>query len=151
MFFEVRCTESRGRSPATFFSWRRTRCARRWMVSLGLAIMSVPCLQKTGATLCGRPSLPRPLPAALHFSGPFRKVCNFPGPGLLLLLAFLAHDALVGIAHALALVGLGAAIFADLSGDLANLLLIDARDGDFGRLRHRNGDALRRLIDHVVA
>ncbi len=42
----------------------------------------------------------------------------------LLLLAFLAEDVLVGIFHALALVGLGLAEFADLGGDLADLLLV---------------------------
>src|SRR5690606_15971208 len=69
----------------------------------------------------------------------------------LLLLAFLAHDALAGILHALALVGLGTAILADLGGDLADLLLVDARNGDLGRLRHSDGDAGRGLVHHVVA
>src|SRR5690606_22608492 len=69
----------------------------------------------------------------------------------LLLLAFLAHDALAGILHALALVGLGTAVLADLGGHLADLLLVDAGHGDFGRLRHSDRDALRGLVDHVVA
>src|SRR5690349_15329416 len=69
----------------------------------------------------------------------------------LLLLAFLAHDALAGILHALALVGLGTAILADFRGHLADLLLVDARHGDFRRLRHGDRDARRGLIDDVVA
>ena len=52
---------------------------------------------------------------------------------------------------ALALVGLGRTEFADLGGDLADLLLVDAADHDLGRLRRRDGDAFRDRIDHVVA
>src|SRR5690606_27314174 len=69
----------------------------------------------------------------------------------LLLLAFLAEDPLLGIFDALALVRLGAAVPADLGRHLPDLLLIDAGHDDFGRLRHRDRDALRRLIDDVVA
>ncbi len=56
-----------------------------------------------------------------------------------------------GIFHALALVGLGSAELADLRRDLADRLLVDARHDDLGRLRHRDGDAGRRLVDHVMA
>src|SRR5690606_21165078 len=52
---------------------------------------------------------------------------------------------------ALALVRLWTAIGADFSGDLANDLLVDARNDDFRRLRHGNGDALRSDVVHVVA
>src|SRR5688572_13520145 len=98
-------------------------------------MISVPCLQKTGATLCGRTSLPRPLPAALK----------------LLLLAFLADDLLTSVTNALALVRLGTAIFADLGSNLADLLLVDAGHGDFRRLRHGDRDVLRRFVDDVMA
>ena len=62
----------------------------------------------------------------------------------LLLLAFFADDPLFGILDALALVGLGGAVFADLRGNLADLLLVDAGHDDFGRLRNSNRDAFRR-------
>ena len=44
----------------------------------------------------------------------------------LLLLAFLAEDELAGVLHALALIGLRTAIFADLGGGLTDDLLVDA-------------------------
>src|SRR6201747_2536903 len=69
----------------------------------------------------------------------------------LLLLAFLAEDKFIGILHALALVGLRRTVAADLGGDLADALAVIARDDDLGRLRHRNRDAFRNRIDHVVA
>src|SRR5690606_31074916 len=50
-----------------------------------------------------------------------------------------------------ALVGLGTAILADLGGNLADDLLVDAVDHDLGRLRHADRHAFRRLIDDVVA
>lgn len=51
----------------------------------------------------------------------------------------------------LALIGLGAAIFADLGSDLTDLLLVDPGNHDFRRLRNGDSDALRRLIHNVVA
>src|SRR5208282_4072956 len=69
----------------------------------------------------------------------------------LLLLAFFAEDALVGIFDALALVGLGRPIFADFGGDLPDLLAIDAADHDLNRARRRNRDALRDRIDDIVS
>src|SRR5690606_17478179 len=69
----------------------------------------------------------------------------------LLLLAFFADDLLASILDALALVRLGAAIFADLSRDLTDLLLVDTGDDDFRRLRNGNSDASRHVIDHFVA
>src|SRR5215469_9940685 len=77
------------------------------------------------------------------------RVCSLPAP--LLLLAFLTEDALVGIFDAFALVGLRRAVFADLGGDLADLLAVAAGDHDLDRLRRRNRDALRDRIDDVVA
>src|SRR5690606_32701691 len=95
---------------------------------------SLPC--KTGLAMCGKPGFPRPHPVALQF---------------LLLLAFLADDALAGITDTLALVGLGTAILANLRRNLADDLLVDAVDHDLGRLRHGNRHAFGGLIDHVVA
>src|SRR3546814_15110884 len=69
---------------------------------------------------------------------------------LLLLLAFLAQDDLVGVLHALALVGLGRTVAADLRRHLAALLAIGAGDGDGGRLLALDGDAFRdRLGDRT--
>src|SRR5690606_17619504 len=70
---------------------------------------------------------------------------------VLLLLAFLADDLFAGIAHALALVGLGFAVAANLGRNLANLLLVDAGDADFGRLADGERDALRRMVDYFMA
>src|SRR5713101_66355 len=69
----------------------------------------------------------------------------------LLLLAFLAEDVLARISHALALVGLGRPEAADFRRHLADLLLVDARHHDFGRLRRCDRDAVGYRIDHVVA
>src|SRR5690606_36230425 len=52
---------------------------------------------------------------------------------LLLLLDFLEHHALVGVPHALALVGLGFTIAANVGSDLADDLLVGALDHDLGR------------------
>src|SRR5215211_6078484 len=59
----------------------------------------------------------------------------------------LAADVLALVADALALVGLGRAHLADLRGDLADLLLVDALHDDLGRHRNFERDPLRRL-DH---
>src|SRR5271156_4368492 len=64
-----------------------------------------------------------------------------------LLLAFLAEDALACVFDALALVGLRRPEFANLGGDLADFLAVDAGDHDFHRARRRDGDAFRDRID----
>src|SRR5260221_7942873 len=65
----------------------------------------------------------------------------------LLLLGLFDHNALVDIAHALALVRLGRAVGADFRRDLADGLLVDALDDDF-RLRWRlDLHALRHCVD----
>src|SRR5258708_18987383 len=69
----------------------------------------------------------------------------------LLLLAFLAEDEFVGVFHALALIRLRRTVAADLGCDLADPLGIAAVDDDLGRLRHRDRNALRDRVDHVVA
>src|SRR5262245_53979619 len=68
----------------------------------------------------------------------------------LLLLAFLAEDVLARIFHALALVGLGRAVTADLCGDMTDFLLVDTADDDLRRLWRRNRDALRDRKIHIV-
>src|SRR5262245_1792334 len=68
----------------------------------------------------------------------------------LLLLSFLAEDVLVGVSHALALVGLGRTESPDFGGDMPDLLLVDSRDHDLGWFRRCNRDAFRnRKIDVV--
>src|SRR5262245_31716178 len=57
-------------------------------------------------------------------------------------LAGLAEDALVGVADALALVGLGLADLADVGRHLADELLVGALDGDAGGRRYLERDAL---------
>src|SRR3546814_468209 len=69
----------------------------------------------------------------------------------LLLLAFLAQDDRVGVLHAVALVGRGRTVAADLRRHLADLLAIGAGDGDGGRLLALDGDAFRDRIGDVVA
>src|SRR3546814_8766656 len=69
----------------------------------------------------------------------------------LLLLAFLAQHDLVGVLHALALVGLGRTVAADLRRHLTDLLDVGAADRDRGRLVALDGDAFRNRIGDVVA
>src|SRR5262245_34218873 len=90
---------------------------------------------------------------APHFRGPpQRPISDCRHAGLpSLLLAFLAEDELARVFHALALVGLGLAEGADLGGDVADLLAVDAADHDLGRPRRRDRDALRDRVDDVVA
>src|SRR4051794_13498463 len=57
----------------------------------------------------------------------------------------LAQHALAGVTDALALVGLGLADLADVGGDLADRLLVDALHDDAGRRRHLERDAVGRL------
>src|SRR5262245_56702987 len=70
-----------------------------------------------------------------------------------LLLAFLALDVLALVADALALIGLGLARGSDHRGHLADLLLVDAGDGDDLLLgaAHLHLHACRNGVDHVVA
>src|SRR6266508_3797926 len=56
-----------------------------------------------------------------------------------------------GVPHALALVGLRLPQLADVRGDLADGLLVDALHREPGRRLHREGDAVRRLNRHRVA
>src|SRR6185295_8932594 len=71
----------------------------------------------------------------------------------LLLLAFLAGNVLALIANALALVGLWRPRGANLGGELADLLLVDAghRDDFLLGSRHLDLDARRDLVHHIVA
>src|SRR5690349_12347427 len=80
----------------------------------------------------------------------------FPASVLLLAadlagLAGLAADVLAGVAHALALVGLGLASRADLCGDLADQLLVDADDREARRVLDLEADAIGRIdLDRVA-
>src|SRR5581483_3908527 len=69
----------------------------------------------------------------------------------LLLLAFLAEDALGRVLDALALVGLRRPVIADFGGDLADFLAIAAADHDLDRPRRGDGDAVGDRIHDVVA
>src|SRR3954466_3548175 len=108
MFFDVRCTDRRGRSPATFLIWRRTRCARRSVASLVPMVVFL-AFKKRGPPCAVGESASRDRSPRRYTSwlGLFRKVCDFSGPTPLLLLAFLADDLLASVTDALALVGLG--------------------------------------------
>src|SRR6516162_3447677 len=69
----------------------------------------------------------------------------------LLLLAFLTEDIFARISHALALVGFRRPEAADFRRDLTDLLLVDTRHYDFGRLRRCDRDAVRDRKDNIVA
>src|SRR5438045_7441467 len=66
-------------------------------------------------------------------------------------LAGLAADLLAGVANALALVRLGLAGRADPGGDLADELLVDAEDGQPGRVLDLEADPGRRIDLNGVA
>src|SRR5690606_27551020 len=70
---------------------------------------------------------------------------------MLLLLPFLAEDVLAAILDALALVRLGLAPAADFGGELADGLLVDARDLDRGLVRGLHLEAFRHVEVDVVA
>src|ERR1700691_1786656 len=69
----------------------------------------------------------------------------------LLLLAFLAEDELAGVFHALPLIGFRAAETADLRGNLADLPLVDAGNGDFRWLCRGDRHFSRNSVRDVVA
>src|SRR5262245_58315315 len=71
-------------------------------------------------------------------------------PSLLRRLARLAQHALVGVADALALVRLGLADLADVGGDLADELLVEALHDDARRRRHLELDPCWRVDVHRV-
>src|ERR1700676_151794 len=68
----------------------------------------------------------------------------------LLLLALLAEDELARVSDALALIGLGRPVVADIGRDLADLLLVDAGHHDLGRLRRHDGDAVGNRVHALV-
>src|SRR6185369_7896346 len=70
---------------------------------------------------------------------------------ILLLLAFLTADLLTGVAHALALVGLGRTDTADPRSGLTDQLLVDAGDLDLGLLRRGERHALGGRDVHLMA
>ena len=73
-------------------------------------------------------------------------------PSLFAAITFFVLDdhALAGVAHALALVRLRRAVGANLRRDLADLLLVDALDDDFGLQRRLDLDAFRHLVHDRV-
>src|SRR5262245_14142961 len=70
---------------------------------------------------------------------------------LLTSLSDFAADDLALVAHTLALVGVGLAQLADICGDLADLLLVDALHAEPSRCFDLEGDALWCLDEHRVA
>src|SRR5262249_52080012 len=68
----------------------------------------------------------------------------------LLLLRFLEDDPLVRVADALALVGLGRAVGANLGSDLADELLVQPLDHDLGLRRRLDFHALRHRVHDGV-
>src|SRR5215218_5108828 len=109
------------------------------------------CLDERYTESRGRP--PAPILMARRTRAWRRSVAflNLAMSAPLLLLAFLAEDVFACVLHALALVGLGRPERADFCRDLPDLLLVDARDHDLGRLRRHDRDALGDRIDHVMA
>src|ERR1700761_2791984 len=81
----------------------------------------------------------------------WRRLAKRESFALLLLLPFLAEDILAGILDALALIGLRLAPATDLGGNLADLLLVDARDVHGHGIGRHDGDAFRDREIHVVA
>src|SRR5215213_8111730 len=108
------------------------------------------CLDERYTESRGRP--PAPILMARRTRAWRRSVAflNLAMSAPLLLLAFLAEDVFASILHALALVGLRRTERADFGGNLADLLLVDARDHDLGRLRRRDRDAFRNRIEHLM-
>src|SRR6202162_6164658 len=133
MCSEERNTERRARLPAARLMVRRTQPVRRAPRSLTVAIVGSyrpSCAPSLSSPACGREN----------------------GSGTrLLLLALLAEDELARIFDALALVGLGRPVVADIRRHLADLLLVDAGHHDLGRLRRHDGDAVGNRMDDVMA
>src|SRR5262245_4834601 len=68
----------------------------------------------------------------------------------LLLLRLFENDDFVGVAHALALIGLRRTLVAHFGGHLADELLVDPGDHDLGLGRRRDLDALGHLVHDRV-
>src|SRR4051812_45571861 len=86
---------------------------------------------------------------ALRRSDLSRRGFIVPLPSLLL--AFLAEDVFARILDALALVGLGRPVVADLGRDLTDFLLVDPGDHDLDGPRRRDRDAFRDRVVDLVA
>src|SRR5215212_4688441 len=124
MWFRLRNTASRGRDPSPA-SRRRRRACRFWRAAPRLSVAVIRWI--------------------LGLSGGLLLAADLAG------LAGLAADLLAGVANALALVGLGLARRADSCGDLADELLVDADDGQPGRVLDLEADPLRRVdLDRVA-
>src|SRR5690606_2619218 len=80
-----------------------------------------------------------------------RRRSNRESLAILLLLPFLAEDVLAAVLDALALVRLGLAPAADLGGELADRLLVDAADLDRGLIRSLHLEAFGHVELDIVA
>src|ERR1700681_389291 len=138
MCLEERNIESRARLPAARLMVRRTRAVRRSPRSLTVAIIGSYRPSCTTLSPVPHPTLP------LAGEGQ-RRVSR------LLLLALLAEDKLARVFDALALIGFGRPVIADIRRDLADLLLVDAGHHDLGRFGSYNRDAVGNRMDDVVA
>src|SRR5215212_1868301 len=124
MWFRLRNTASRGRDPSPA-SRRRRRVCRFWRAAPRLSVAVIRWI--------------------LGLSGGLLLAADLAG------LAGLPADLLAGVANALALVGLGLAGRPDSCGDLADELLVDADDGQSGRVLDLEADPLRRVdLDRVA-
>src|SRR6185312_12001432 len=85
----------------------------------------------------------------LGLRGPL--LINADRHGLLTSLSDLAADLFAGVANALALVGVRLTQLADVGSNFADLLLVDAGDGELGSALHGEGDAVGGIHDHRVA
>src|SRR4029077_4451074 len=129
---------------------RRGRRQRDALVVVDHLGIDVPGRAEHGEPLAlARGAAQRAADAALPPHDPVAEFAHRAAP--LLLLAFLAEDALAGIFDALALVWLRRAIIANLGRHLADLLPVAAGNDDLDRPRRRNGDAFGDRIDDVVA
>src|SRR5579871_4628617 len=124
MCLEERKTDSRGRPPPARLTVRRIRAVRLSPRSLTVDIVGSSSLQAR---------------------------CSLPQAARSLLLALLAEDELARKLDALALVRLRRPVAADLGGNLADLLLVDAGHDDLGRLGGHDRDPVGDWIDDIMA
>src|SRR3954469_8395933 len=126
-----RNTEMRGRAavPMTLARTRRRRRSRCW----GLVLTVTSSSRARSGPVGDDPTCAGSLRRLGCSGGVSRALAHLPGHVLAL------------VADALALVRLRRALLADVRGDLADELLVDALDDDARRQRHLELDALRRL------
>src|SRR5215469_11123015 len=137
---------------------RRERVARRVIDELGKRVPRrarnyQPRPQRAALDLLADAQMP-PLPRGYPRRGPACDPDVGPGLGarhvLLTSLSDLAADLLALVAHALALVGIGLAELADVGGNLAHLLLVDALNDEPGGRLDPEADPVRGCHWHRV-